>query len=139
MSFLDPIHCLFSALVAIIALLILLVSLPVLLCRPQSSLSTSLIRVIAPVFRHHLQMLCAPSVDNAHTFDFSPVGLVLVQLTSPILSIGVALVSWIVAVFWLFALIMGNPDGTEKRDDGRAAVLMVRDWWERYFLYAIRR
>lgn len=26
-------------------------------------------------------------------------------------------------------MILGNPDGTERRDDGRAAVLGVRNWW----------
>jgi cytochrome bd-type quinol oxidase subunit 1 len=65
--------------------------------------------------------------------------LMFVHVLSPILSMGVAFFSWISAVFWLFAIVMGNPDGTEKRDDGRATVIMVRNWWEKYFLSALRR
>ena len=84
-------------------------------------------------------MIYALSVKNAHTFDFSPSTLVLVHIASPIVSFGIAFFSWIAAVFWLFAIIMGNPDGTEKRDNGRATVIGVRNWWEKYFLHAIRR
>lgn len=80
----------------------------------------------------------APSISHAHTFDFSPVRLILVQVVSPLLSIGVSISAWIAAVFWLFTLTMGNPDGTERRDDGRATVLMIRNWWEKFFLTAIR-
>lgn len=84
-------------------------------------------------------MIYAPSVKNAHTFNFSPTALVLIHILSPFLSFGVAFFSWIAAVFWLFAIIMGNPDGTEKGDDGRATVIGVRNWWEKYFLSALRR
>ena len=27
-------------------------------------------------------------------------------------------------------MILGNPDGTERKDDGRAAVLGVNRWWQ---------
>jgi hypothetical protein len=84
-------------------------------------------------------MMYAPSVKDAHTFNFSPTALVIVHLFSPILSFGVAFFSWIAAVFWLFSIIMGNPDGTERGDDGQRTVLGVRNWWEKYFLNAIRR
>ena len=139
LSFLDPAHSLFSCLFTIIVVIGLVILTPLRMCQKEASFSTSLIRTVAPVFRHHLQMIYAPSVKNAHTFDFSPSALVFVHFFSPILSVGVAFFSWIAAVFWLFALIMGNPDGTEKRDDGRATVIGVRNWWEKYFLNAIRR
>jgi hypothetical protein len=117
----------------------LIIIAPLRMFQKEYSFSTSLIRTVAPVFRNHLQMLCAPSVKQAHTFDFSPGMLMFVHVLSPILSMGVAFFSWISAVFWLFAIVMGNPDGTEKRDDGRATVIMVRNWWEKYFLSALRR
>ncbi|KIW93682.1 uncharacterized protein Z519_06287 [Cladophialophora bantiana CBS 173.52] len=139
MSFLDPFHCLFSALFSIFAVLIITVFAPLRLCRKECSPSISLVRMIAPVFRNHLQMIFAKSLDNAHTFEFSPVCLVLVHVTSPLISIGNAIAAWIMAVFWVFAIIMGNPDGTERRDDGRASVLLLRDWWEKYLLFAIRK
>jgi hypothetical protein len=84
-------------------------------------------------------LLYAPSVDNAHNFEFSLVKLIAVYLTAPALSICFAFFSWIAAIFWLFAITMGNPDGTEKRDDGRATVLMARNRWERYLLLALSR
>jgi hypothetical protein len=139
MSFLDPFHCFFSALFSIFAVIVITFLAPLRLCRKECSPSVSLVRLVAPVFRNHLQMIFAKSLDNAHTFDFSPFCLVLIHLISPLISIGNAIAAWIVAVFWVFAIIMGNPDGTEKRDDGRATVLLLRDWWERCLLFAIRK
>lgn len=95
--------------------------------------------MLAPVFRNHLQMIYAKSLVNVHKFEFSPIILLLVNIVSPIISLGNAIAAWIVAVFWLFAIMMGNPDGTERGDDGRATVLMLRDWWERCLLSAVRK
>lgn len=64
--------------------------------------------------------------------------LISVLLCSLFLSIGVALTTWVAACFWIFAAMLGNPDGTERKDDGRAAVLGVRNWWERWLLRALR-
>lgn len=63
--------------------------------------------------------------------------LIAIHLASPLISIGVAVAAWISAAFWVFAVIMGNPDGTERRDDGRDAVLVVRNWWESFLLMAL--
>ncbi|KAH0848733.1 hypothetical protein AYO21_07833 [Fonsecaea monophora] len=139
MSFLDPFHCLFSCIFSIFVALVIIVFAPLKICRKECSPSISLVRIIAPVFRNHLQMIFAKSLDAAHTFEFSPVCLVLVHIASPLLSVGNAIAAWIMAVFWVFAIIMGNPDGTEKRDDGRASVLLLRDWWEKCLLVAIRK
>ncbi|EXJ83195.1 hypothetical protein A1O1_06814 [Capronia coronata CBS 617.96] len=139
MSILDPFHCLFSAIYTVFAVFAICLLLPLRLCRRECSPGTSLVRMVAPVFRNHLQMMFAKSLDDAHTFEFSPFCLFLIHLVSPILSIPNAVAAWVVAVFWVFAIIMGNPDGTEKRDDGRAAVLILRDWWEKVLLYAIRK
>ena len=140
LCFLDPIMSLFSAAVTVITVLLLTISYPVIhLCHlDTSSFGTLLIRTLAPLFRYHLRLFYAPSVDDMHTFDFSSTRLVLVHLISPLLSIGVCVAAWIAGAFWLFTWTMGNPDGTEIVDDGHAAVLAVRDWWERFHLYAIR-
>lgn len=127
--------CLFTL---IITFLLLLLS-PIHLVRKQMSLGDRLIRVLAPLFRKQLQMMYATSVHDAYTFEFKPVTLVLVHLASPLLSFGVAIAAWVSFAFWVFAFIMGNPDGTERRDDGRDAVLSVRNWWERYFLKALKQ
>jgi hypothetical protein len=54
---------------------------------------------------------------------------ILVLVIAPFLSIVIVLFAWTAAAFWVFAMVMGNPDGTEKNDDGRAAVLGVCRWW----------
>ena len=58
------------------------------------------------------------------------VGMSILVLTlSPFFSIAILLFAWTAAFFWVFAMVMGNPDGTERKDDGRAAVLGVCKWW----------
>jgi len=138
LSFFDPFFSLFIAIFTLIAVLFLLLISPVRFCQHSCSISTSTIRTLAPLFRNHLRLISAHSVDEAHTFDFKPVMLVLIHIISPLLSIGVAVAAWTSAAFWLFTLMMGNPDGTERKDDGRAAVLAVRDWWETLLLNAVR-
>lgn len=90
------------------------------------------------MFKHHLEMMYASSVEYAFEWDLRPGILVLIQLISPLISIGVAVAAWISAAFWVFTFIMGNPDGTERRDDGRDTVLAVRNWWERCLLTSLR-
>lgn len=48
-------------------------------------------------------------------------------------------VSLIVALFWIFSVVLGNPDGTERKDDGRVAVLGVARWWANWLGFARRR
>ena len=82
----------------------------------------------------------AESTQDADELEFRAWRLIAVQILSPVVSVGVAIAGWIAAPFWIFAIIMGNPDGMERRDDGRATVLAVRNWWERCLLKAaIRR
>ena len=79
----------------------------------------------------------AESANHAHELEFKAGRLIAIQVASPVVSIGVAMVQWVAATFWIFAIMMGNPDGTERRDDGRATVLAVRNWWERCLLKAV--
>ncbi|RDW90449.1 uncharacterized protein DSM5745_02224 [Aspergillus mulundensis] len=69
------------------------------------------------------------SSDNDYGEDYSIGGLIMVLLLSSLTSFGLLLLAWIAAFFWIFAMILGNPDGTERKDDGRAAVLGVSRWW----------
>jgi hypothetical protein len=138
MSFLDPLYSLFSCLFTLFTLVVLVLISPIQLCQKEWCFSISLIRTVCPIYRKHLQILYASSVEDAHTFEFSPARLVLIHTIAPLLSICFAFFSWIASVFWLFAITMGNPDGTEKRDDGRATVLMARNRWEKCLLIALR-
>jgi hypothetical protein len=86
----------------------------------------------------HLRMMCADSAFELKISSFRPGMLILAHAISPLISVGVAIAGWIAASFWVFALVMGNPDGTERGDDGKAAVLAVRNWWEGRLLSAVR-
>src|SRR5690349_8934086 len=80
MSFLDPFHCLFSALFSVFSVFALIIFTPIRLFQRQCSSSTWLIRIVAPVWRNHLKMIYADSLDNVHTFEFSPFCLILIQV-----------------------------------------------------------
>ncbi|KAJ9651905.1 hypothetical protein H2198_008834 [Neophaeococcomyces mojaviensis] len=138
LSVLDPIHSLASCLFTLVVTFGLLLAFPIRLVHKKSSFGDQIIRAIAPLYKNHLEMLYAPSVDYAFEWDFRPGMLIAIHLVSPLISMGVAVAAWISAAFWVFAFIMGNPDGTERRDDGRDAVLAVRNWWESVFLKALR-
>jgi hypothetical protein len=94
---------------------------------------------LAPLLRLHLRLMYAASAHDARELEFKTWRLIAVQLGAPVVSMGVAMAEWIAAPFWIFAIIMGNPDGTERRDDGRATVLAIRNWWEQYLLKAAVR
>lgn len=138
LSALDPLHSLASCLFTIIITVGLLLASPLRLVHKYSSLGDQIIRALAPIFRHHLDMMYAPSVDHAFEWAFQPTKLICIQIVAPLISVGVAIAAWVTAAFWVFTSIMGNPDGTERRDDGRDAVLAIRNWWERCLLKAMK-
>ena len=50
---------------------------------------------------------------------------------------GLAVWAWIVAVYWLLAAVVGNPDGLDGRSDGRELVLSTRRWWKGWLGLAV--
>lgn len=60
--------------------------------------------------------------------------LLAVSILAPGYAVGLAIAAWVAASFWFFAAILGNPDGKDDRNDGQAAVLGVRVWWERWLM-----
>jgi hypothetical protein len=138
LSLLDPLYCTLAALYTLIILFPILLLTPLHLCQSACDLSSSVVRFISPILRQHLRLLNAGTAESHHDLGFKPLPLIAVYLAAPVFSLGVAIAAWVSASFWVFAIIMGNPDGTERRDDGRATVLAVRNWWERYLLWAVR-
>ncbi|CAC9888845.1 unnamed protein product [Aureobasidium pullulans] len=63
--------------------------------------------------------------------------LLLVHLLSPFVAMAVALSAWAVAIYWVFAAMIGDPDGTEGGGDGRATVLGLRTYWEMWLCKAM--
>ncbi|KAK5944584.1 hypothetical protein PMZ80_003866 [Knufia obscura] len=138
LSCLDPLHSFACCLFTLFVTFGLVLASPIRLVHKQNSFGDQLIRTVAPLFKNHLEMMYAVSVEYAFEWDFRPGMLIIVHLIAPLISMGVAVAAWITGAFWVFANIMGNPDGTERRDDGADAVLAVRNWWESCLLKAIR-
>ncbi|PGH15711.1 hypothetical protein AJ80_05419 [Polytolypa hystricis UAMH7299] len=78
---------------------------------------------------HKLAPASSQAGDDSTTSSVTTPYLILIHLLSPLLVFPLLFAAWIAAFFWIFTMIMGNPDGTERKDDGRAAVLGVRNWW----------
>ncbi|KAL1966069.1 hypothetical protein VTN77DRAFT_4817 [Rasamsonia byssochlamydoides] len=151
-----PLFSIGTCLYTLLALLFVTFSSPLRLCPPtpffrSTSFSIQLCQLLVPALRYHERMAqkqgASSSSSHHHhhhhdpyrsgspttlTDTFSPTRLVLVLLLAPVLSLGLLLAVWTAAFFWIFAMILGNPDGTERRDDGRAAVLGVNGWWQKW-------
>lgn len=75
------------------------------------------------------------SLASESNKSYSVPGLILVLILSAFLCIPLVLAAWTAAFFWIFAMVLGNPepDDTEReKDDGRAAVLGVSKWWAKW-------
>ena len=110
----------------------------------DTSLSNQVRRLLVPAIHLHERLILsagyslevARRVSDSFQPDpiapmsaYCPLRLILVLLVAPFLSFSLFIAVWIAAFFWVFAIVVGNPDGTDRRDDGRAAVLGVNAWW----------
>ncbi|EKV04542.1 Acylphosphatase [Penicillium digitatum] len=77
-----------------------------------------------------------PSVTSKPSEGYAVTTSILVLVLSPLFSIVILLFAWITAFFWVFSKVLGNPDGTERKDDGRTAVLGVCKWWRSWLCKA---
>ncbi|KAF2722344.1 hypothetical protein K431DRAFT_195679, partial [Polychaeton citri CBS 116435] len=124
----------------LISLVITLLSQPVRLCAKRLSFGTQLAGLLGPALNLQLRAVYTPLPPHVNEDGSYNTGwLILVQLLSPFVSIGVALTSWVVAMYWVLAAIVGEPDPavTEKRDDGRETCLALRKWWEKWLARAL--
>ncbi|KAK2745704.1 hypothetical protein FQN57_003601 [Myotisia sp. PD_48] len=80
-----------------------------------------------------------PAASSYKSSQYSAIMLVVIHLMSPLLIFPILFAAWVSAFFWIFAMIVGNPDGSERTDDGRAAVLGVRNWWRTWLSKARKR
>ncbi|CRG88987.1 hypothetical protein PISL3812_06022 [Talaromyces islandicus] len=159
-----PLFSLGTALYTFFALFLVIFTTPLRLCPPtrffrSTTFSTQFCQLLAPALRYHERLAQSSRANHHHHHhhrhhshsndpyssddncanQFSPLWLSLVLTLAPILSLGLLLAVWTAAFFWIFAMIMGNPDGTEKKDDGRVAVLGVNAWWQTWLRKSRRR
>ncbi|KKK13405.1 hypothetical protein ARAM_006770 [Aspergillus rambellii] len=101
---------------------------------PQLHIHQRLIGLRQSAFRSASTQSIYQDPDRSFATDgaegYSAGGLLMVLLLSSLMSFGLLLLAWTAAFFWIFAVMLGNPDGTERKDDGRAAVLGVARWWQ---------
>jgi len=134
LSLFSPFLSLIIFLWTIVILILFAILSPLRLCRESwSSCRQTNRHLVSPL---DLQLRLIYSSDKSDTH--STAMLVLVHALSPCVSLGIAVAAWVAAVFWFYAVILGDPDGRNGRDDGRAAMLRVRRWWESWLVRAIR-
>lgn len=120
---------------SILATLAIFFTSPLRLCmKPRLSIREQLLSALTSAQRLQLRCIYA---QVANIQGKSVASLLFNLLVSPFLSIGVALAAWTVAIYWIFAVIVGDPDGTEGGDDGVATVLGLRKYWETWLSRAI--
>ena len=113
----------------------LVLSTPIYLCFSQTTLTTRLRNALNPPLGFQLSLIYFASDTTSDPGKTNM--LVVIHILSPFYAIFIALSAWVAAAFWLYAGMLGNPDGRGK-DDGRATVLGVRAWWERWLKRGLR-
>lgn len=111
----------------------------------KKSFSQQLTDFLAPPLRLQLYFIYSSVVSDSYG-SYSPPLLILVNIFSPLVSVGVAISAWIAAIFWCYAAVLGDPDGSDRPgnsygkeyNDGKASVLLVRAWWKRWLTKALR-
>lgn len=131
LSLLSPLVTLVIAIYTVLAALLLLLLAPLSLCTSYASLSVKLHTFLSPPLNFQLGLICSQSSVPDHTMSNTSM-LIPLNLLAPIYAVGISLSAWVAAVFWFYAAILGDPEGGDGRDDGRAAVLGVSGWWKRW-------
>ncbi|KAF2107360.1 hypothetical protein BDV96DRAFT_506401 [Lophiotrema nucula] len=117
-----------------LALFIALLLQPFRLCTAKTSMSSQITAFLAPPLNLQLHLI----YSFASATEYSPPMLVVVNLFSPVVAIGVAMAAWTAAFFWFFSAILGDPAGQDGHNDGRESILGVRNWWERWLSRGLR-
>jgi len=99
----------------------------------RRSLSEELRSLLARSNRLQLRAIYSFNITQGKSVS----SLLLVHVLSPFTAMAVSLSAWAVAIYWVFAAMIGDPDGTEGGNDGRATVLGLRAYWEMWLCRAM--
>ncbi|KAL8681258.1 MAG: hypothetical protein Q9186_002636 [Xanthomendoza sp. 1 TL-2023] len=155
LSFFSPAVAALASIYTLLATLLLLLCSPItVFLRPRKSLKSQFHAFLAPPIHYQLRLVFPsyePDFDifkadqepesnhsNNNSNNNNPFLLTFVNIFSPVYAAGIAVTAWVAAGFWFTALILGDPDGRDKKDDGRTVVLGVRRLWERWLLRGLR-
>ncbi|KAL8632708.1 hypothetical protein Q9189_001561 [Teloschistes chrysophthalmus] len=148
LSFLSPMTATLVSVYTLFTTLALLLLSPLsLCCQTCQPLRHQFQKYLTPPIDLQLGLIFSTHVSDSNNFDkrdeqecrdSNVVLLILINVLSPIHAAGIAVTSWVAAGFWFTALILGNPDGRDGKDDGRAAVLGVKNLWEKWLRRGLR-
>lgn len=125
-----------NAMWALVCLFITTISQPVRLFTKRPSFGQQLGDLLGPSLK--LQLRCIYTLGADERCCYHPGMLVVVQVLSPFLSLGVMVAAWVVAVFWISSLVVGDPSGTDRHDDGSETALALRKFWEKWLRRCVR-
>ena len=135
LSIFSPCITIFVSIYSLLALSTLLLTDPIRFCSFREPLSKLISNALLPPIRFQLETIHSfcPTTPQPSTPT-----IILICLTSPIYAIAISVAAWVVGVFWFFATILGEPNPSGQKDnDGRAAGLGVRGWWEKWLQRAV--
>jgi len=114
--------------------------------RRTQSLHERITSALEPFISFNLFFIYAAARQQS---SYSLSRLIGVLLLSPLFSIGIAAATWTAAFFWLFAVMVGDPKGTEAQEkrnssfvdeeesDGRDTVIWCRRVWRDWLLKSL--
>lgn len=124
---------------AFISLLITILTQPVRLCAKRPTFSQQLAGLLGPALNLQLRCIYTPLPPYANEdSSYHTLMLLVVHILSPFLSLGMMVVAWVLAVYWVSSVVVGDPAGMDKADDGRDTVLWLRGWWESWLLRGVK-
>ncbi|KAJ9664894.1 hypothetical protein H2201_004946 [Coniosporium apollinis] len=118
----------------VISVLLALLLQPARLCSFRPSFRDQLVKFLDPAMKMQLRCIYSSPESTSYSVPL----LLIVNICSPIVSGALAVASWVTATFWFFSAMLGDPAGKDGHNDGKAAVLGVRRWWEQWLLRALR-
>ncbi|KAL8783711.1 MAG: hypothetical protein Q9213_004450 [Squamulea squamosa] len=151
LSFFSPVVAALISIYTLFTVLLLLLLSPItVLVRTRKPLAHQIYILLTPPIYHQLRLVC-----STYQFDSNgdktgseqhhiannkgnPILLILINILGPVYAAAIAVTAWVAAGFWFTALILGDPDGRDKKDDGRTVVLGVRRLWERWLVRGLR-
>lgn len=124
---------------ACISLVITLLTQPVRVCAKRPTFAQQLGGLLGPALNLQLRCIYTPLAPHANEdSSYHTATLLMVHICSPFLSLGMMLVAWVLGVYWVSSVVVDDPAGMDKRDDGRDTVLWLRGWWEGWLLRSVK-
>ena len=122
-----------------ISLFITTLTQPVQLCAKRPTFAQQLAGLLGPALNLQLRRIHTPLPPHAdEDSTYRTFMLVMIHVLSPVFSLGLMVVAWVLAVYWASSAVVGDPAGMDKRDDGRESVLWLRGRWERWLLRSVK-